>query len=576
MKKIMNINQFFAFSEKDNKMFFSEFDSGVNIISGKNTSGKSTIFAAILYTFGINDVALQLSEILDAEPIFRVDLTITFGNQKDFIIITRGANTLCVKVNDLPVKIFNGINANNSVEHIKLKEYLNNYFNFHLKLESKGGYKTAPIETMFLPYYISQSTGWIYIRKSFGSLDFYKNFKFDYLDYYLCIDNNFNRIEKQKIENELISIRNNIKFYKEYESNNINIQISKISDEKHISKSKEYIEIYKQNKTNRIDYEKEYLLLSNKLSYYKARKRILDQIRRNVKKQNPKEDICPTCLQKLSYNEEIFYNYLQDTNDTEKEILKLNDLIKKFQGEINSLDTKINKTNSKIETEYEILEKTYDQEVSFTTWIDNKANVKIIDNIDLKIKKYEEAESIQIELLKNYITENEIFNERVKKSKLFKKLFTEYLSELGVKRLNDERFTDLYRLSAFPYQGVELHKTILAYNFAFNKMCLNTENIHRFPFMLDAIFNEDIEYENKRLILNFINKFHPKDTQLFISIADSKNVENIISDYNRKHFDNKAKEICLGAGKVERSFFIDFDIKYESLLDETFEILNTI
>ncbi|MEH7249781.1 AAA family ATPase, partial [Neobacillus niacini] len=49
------INKLIAFTEKKNKYFYTEFDKNVNIIHGKNTSGKSTVFQLLLYTFGIND-----------------------------------------------------------------------------------------------------------------------------------------------------------------------------------------------------------------------------------------------------------------------------------------------------------------------------------------------------------------------------------------------------------------------------------------------------------------------------------------------------------------------------------------
>ena len=78
----------------------------------------------------------------------------------------------------------------------------------------------ASIETMFLPYYIAQPTGWVYLRKSFGGLEFYKNFKNDYLDYYLGIENNIDRLDKQKLEEEKETYTNEIKFLSEIETNN--------------------------------------------------------------------------------------------------------------------------------------------------------------------------------------------------------------------------------------------------------------------------------------------------------------------------------------------------------------------
>ena len=46
---------FFIYCKQNKTSFFTEFINGINIIHGKNTSGKSTIIQAIQYTFGIND-----------------------------------------------------------------------------------------------------------------------------------------------------------------------------------------------------------------------------------------------------------------------------------------------------------------------------------------------------------------------------------------------------------------------------------------------------------------------------------------------------------------------------------------
>jgi len=81
--------------------------------------------------------------------------------------------------------------VDNRVEHVKLKDYIRELFNFNLMLEQKGELKSAPLESMFLPYYISQSVGWVYVRESFSNLNYYKGFKEDYLDYYLGINNSF-------------------------------------------------------------------------------------------------------------------------------------------------------------------------------------------------------------------------------------------------------------------------------------------------------------------------------------------------------------------------------------------------
>lgn len=112
----------------------------------------------------------------------------------------------------------------------------------------------------------------------------------------------------------------------------------------------------------------------------------------------------------------------------------------------------------------------------------------------------------------------------------------------------------MFEITAFPLQGVELHKTVMAYHFAFNKYIKATSYIHRIPFMLDAIFKEDIDIDNKDKILKFIEKHKPSDTQTIISIADTKNEREVIKGYNKNYFYNEATLICIGILTVKEHF----------------------
>src|SRR5882762_1966359 len=146
-------DRFFAYSEKNKKYFYTEFDKGVNIVYGRNTSGKTTLFLSILYTFGINDGNQYLKDLLQEKVIFRIDCTLTKEGINEQFSIVREDDTLFIKRSGVPLKRFNGISGNRSEEHIQLKEYLNGLFDYSLRLESQSELKVAPIETMFLPYY---------------------------------------------------------------------------------------------------------------------------------------------------------------------------------------------------------------------------------------------------------------------------------------------------------------------------------------------------------------------------------------------------------------------------------------
>jgi len=71
---LVKFERLLVFSESCKKSFYTEFGAGVNIVKGKNTSGKSTLIQSLIYLLGINDGGDKLREILDYDSIFRLDL----------------------------------------------------------------------------------------------------------------------------------------------------------------------------------------------------------------------------------------------------------------------------------------------------------------------------------------------------------------------------------------------------------------------------------------------------------------------------------------------------------------------
>jgi hypothetical protein len=148
-------------------------------------------------------------------------------------------------------------------------------------------------------------------------------------------------------------------------------------------------------------------------------------------------------------------------------------------------------------------------------------------------------------------------------------VYLKYLDELKVEQDDYNRYQDIYKMSSFSSQGVELHKTVMAYHFAFNDVIKNTKGLHRFPFVLDAIFKEDIEDNNKSMILEFIKRNAPSDTQTLISIAVSKENEKIVSGYSKLLGEN-IKIIYIGNLVESRSLLTMESSKYSEMIEETF------
>ncbi|MDD3467059.1 MAG: hypothetical protein PHE67_07905 [Campylobacterales bacterium] len=569
MHTTLNFNSLLVIKEQKQEYSFFTFKNGLNIIHGKNTSGKTTLIQMLLYTLGINDVRVGLTDIWTEDTIFRLDCSL---NGEHYIFVRESYN-FYIKHSGT-INRFHGINADSSEEHKKLKDYLNGLFNFHLNLESNGTFSIAPLEVMYLPYYVSQDMGWISLRASFRNLQYYKNFKADYLDYYLGIENVESRVEKRKLEEEKLSLGKELAFYGDFELKNSELKVSKFADEEFMEYAKKYLDEYTQGQEKLKKLQNKLIEKSNALSYYKTKKQILEKVKRNQLKQNPEDGVCPVCENRLKPSQENIYRYHQNINDTFMQLHELNEQNKDLQGEIDSIYKKIEDTKVELNNKYKVVQEYQREEISFKKWITNKTNMEINRNLDSKKEQTQKALSEVIEKLKGYQTDDEIKNKRIRKDQEFEKIFKGYLSELGVnnKHMLESKYLTLYNSFQFPTQGVENHKVFLAFNFAFNKMIEKTVYIHRAPFLLDAIFNEDIEDDNRKLIVGFIEKHLPTDTQTFITVADSEHQKWSIMDHTSNgHFIN------IGDNKRERALLEDNNFSIiQPLYDEIQEIIEKV
>lgn len=109
----------------------------------------------------------------------------------------------------------------------------------------------------------------------------------------------------------------------------------------------------------------------------------------------------------------------------------------------------------------------------------------------------------------------------------------------------------------------------MAYHFAFNELVREQGKVVRLPFMLDAIFKEDIDIKHRRNILNFISSHLPSDTQLLFSMADQETGDNQLNaeTCNKEFFNNKAR--LLFTLNEKKNLMKPLCDEFEKMIEET-------
>lgn len=571
MPNILFIKKLFIMTDNEKKCFLTELSDSVNIVYGRNTSGKSTLIQSILFSFGINDVKPKLRELLELKVVFRVDLDVKIQSTVKNYTFVRDNEFLVIKCGDGKILRFNGVGSDNAVEHLKLKKFWNELLDSNLMLENNSGLSIAPIEALFLPYYVSQDVGWVYLRKSFANLDFYKSFKEVFLDYYLGVENFVNLTKKREVESQILNLKEKINVLMNMEKSQPEILHARLSDEKQPEVLEKYIEEYSGINADVICLEKDLVLKCNELSYWQERRSILSKVSKNHSEQHRESSVCPICSQKIPVSFESIYKFEQEINDTNAEIELSKTKTREIQSLINSLKKKIDDNRKSLKEKYEIFE-TRKENVTVNTWIKDKA----YQAMDKKISEEIGSNSIRLDALKEelklYSEEDNVRINRLERISRFKAIFKSCLIDIGIKIDMESRFYDIYALSAFPAQGVELHKIITAYYLSLNYLIKECSFSHRLPLMLDAIFKEDLEAVNKEYILKFLSKWKPADTQIIFSVSDSPKDKLRAKNYNEKYFSNKAKMICIGDGNSERCLLKDTVNSDHNIIRETKEI----
>ncbi len=498
------------------------------------------------------------------------------------MVFVRSDDTLVLQQgSDHPLR-FDGINSNNSNEYGRYKELLSKIINFDLVLQKQSELIGAPLEAALLPYYISQSVGWVYIRESIGDYRFYKDFKFDYLDYYCGIESGHDRINKYNLEKEKKELTFELKQLNAYEAKDEGLKVSKILDERFKGKAVDFLEEYQGLNQVLSAKEAEHTKLCNKIGMLRGRQKVLSQIITNIKNQRPNVDQCPTCEQNLPGDLKDFYHYSQDVNDALKERERVKENIKTNVAKLNSVEKNISSLRVNVEESFGVLRRLKTDNITFDSWMDHNANLRMLKNISIKRASCEERMKTLNGEIAGIGDGIDIESLRRKKEKHFLDIFKKKASAIGVKLPKERKYQNLYSINSFPYQGVELHLLLMAYNFSFYEMVMKNPNIHSFPFLLDAVFKEDIEVESRSKIFDFLSSEIMGGGQVIFSVAEYKGDDTSsdplfdIETIKKTYFSSDTKLICIGDSKTKRSFLSDSSLIDSALIQDSFRLLEVV
>ena len=504
-----------------------KFINGINIISGKNKHGKSTLIKSIMHTLGF-EVKKWANDYKTNNFLYKIILQM--GEKK--CSISRYKNYFIVDN-----KIMN------------LKEYrvfLSEILNIKIKFKHKSDDENDEVKEIipypsdiFLYSYIDQDSSFneILYKSNYKNYFYQPNDWKNMFKYYVEIYNeDLYNLEKEHhdLGKEIGNLNKKIKDIKEW------ILSLGIKEEDYISidenEFKEEIKIFTE-KILEITNKKNQLELKKLVETSKLRSKELEKLNLEFIYSNLEEDVtCQLCHSKIDdtfieyYKKELNKQYvLESYSLCLEEIKKINNEIKKLDKSINEIAEKLKVIKN--------LKGNKEKYFRLDDIIKKNANLRIIININTLIK----------EMSENILTKQTLYNDLRKKISEIKEnlkikndeinnYYKEELKRISRYFLKSELDSFQDKFLDFNVKGTGasvLLKKISLY-FVYTQILIKYSKI-KFPLIWDSIIKEAIDGENDKDLNDFVNNeiFNLSTQIIFTNISGTtKDIEITKKDIN--------------------------------------------
>lgn len=469
MKRLI-IKKLIVISQGEKKSREVGFSKGLNIIIGKNKTGKSSLIKSIFHTFGCRvKFEEDWTKLIDIYLLF-----FTYG-EKEYCILRRKNNFSIIEINK---ESYNLIISTDSF-HEYSNYLMKNIFNIELEFLTKDEKIiniTPPL--LFRFQYIDQDRGWQKIGESFINTQYILNWKDSTSKYvvgYLGEEYYKTKKEIGILTNKVNQLESRYKHYNEliklFENDSINSENRNFRIDNDLNLSKKIL-------AELDNLEKEKIKLREKISQLKNERYekvlAMEMLKNNIELLNADHDfamnqgdilICPFCG-----TEHI--NSIENRVEIVKDIQVGNQLVKVYRNDIKEIERAINEVEQlykNIKHRYTKLKKQFEETKSGATVTNayrhegmNELIKRSKEEIN-KVHKMLADENRKLSSKKDYLEElksdkkrNEIYDE-------LKKHYTIVLNKLNIP-LSYMKFNNFVQV--LNKTGSELPRLVYAYHTA--------------------------------------------------------------------------------------------------------------
>lgn len=524
MKKLI-FKRIWILSKAEKKGISLSLSPNVNLLTGENDVGKSTLIKSLYHCLGADTPQLNNSVWRKANPIYCVHIEL--GQESFYILRDEKYFGVFDKDRSL-ISRHVGITGKKGIAH-----FINYKLDFDIELERQADSKLglAGPAFYFLPFYVDQDEGWSTTWASFVGLKQFSSYRKLMIEYHLGVrPQNYYNAKKKDLElKEQLS---------EVETDRLSMQSARDSVQRRKQRTQVDLDpvAFRKEMEEAVDhYNSVYSLQQDVLSQLKDARNHrntidseLDLMRSAIAEleadyryaespTTPEVVDCPTCGTEFSNSFVERFGILDDIDNCHaladqwlKKRRSATDHLEEIEGEYakvskNLLEleailkrTKHNVTLSEVIASEGMKEMVKSLNVDIDQMLDRERNIqKIIDDNAQYLK-------VDLELKKEIVS-------------WYKARMKEFLNALNVGVLSEDDYKSLDRQIKQNALGSDLPRSLLAQYFAFLHTMYEFNQFVLCPIIIDSPFQQEQDPANREAILKFIMSKRLKDQQMILA-----------------------------------------------------------
>lgn len=516
-----------------------KFDNGTNlIVSKKNSQGKSTLLKSLYFTLGFDIKQFPTQWDINI-MVFQVEVII----KEIKYIITRHKNT------------FRTSDSNGAMNVREYSDWLLDKLQMNMKLPNirTNSLFNAYSSAVLLPFYIDQDDSWsggLYKGVS-PTLNQYKNIPVDVFKYYFSLSDDYileltnekNEYQKQiKIIESMIS--NLTLIVEEFnEKNKKEPIIQKINKSNFKDEINKYLEILNDFNHKATSFKMKLLIKQEQVNKKKLELVELEKLlKMNKKRVKSIEYECTNCHSILTTEQsltrfDLSSNYFELSlyrDEVKKEVLSLEENLKKIKNEQINIEKTIDELLTKIEKSRELM--------SINSYIEINSKIEaekeLSDTINIKKIKLVDLKETEKNITKEI---NELKTEKKVQSDALKTKYNELVFKMQ-QQICDIQLTELefLKFNKISGSGINNNKKYLAYYLIYFSLLKNF-SMYSIPFCMDSFIKNEITGESAKEMFGAIEKYlFDVNFQSFFSIVSDNLVHfKYLKNYNVINLDEK-------------------------------------